>query len=237
MRSPSLSPADIGSSREPDVRPEIRTKAGAPFTPLAVPRCRMCLRAGVRPTAGLSAPWSGCYHPEREPNGPPNDTGGRARPLPAVPDGLNWFSDRGRDEAHVHIPDLDHVCGDGVCRRARRAADCHSGPVPAMGDAGSRVRLHGRRQHEGVGTPAGRTEHDCVPGECAGDQFERGRLGRASRRQAVRFRCSRRPCRNCRRWTASMPASRMAHGCRCGAPATSPKSSATGCVRRRMPTS
>ena len=56
-------------------------------------------------------------------------------------------------------------------------------------------------------------------------------------RQAARFRCSRRRCRNCRRWTASMPASRMAHGCRCGGSATSPKISAIGYVPRRMPTS
>ena len=39
----------------------------------------------------------------------------------------------------------------------------------------------------------------------------------SDRRQAARSRCSRRRCRNCRRWTASMPASKMAHGCRCGA--------------------
>ena len=56
-------------------------------------------------------------------------------------------------------------------------------------------------------------------------------------RQAVPSRCSKPPCKNCRRWTASMPALRMAPGCRCGASATLPKSSANACGRLRMRTS
>ena len=46
----------------------------------------------------------------------------------------------------------------------------------ALGHAGSRVRLYGRRQHQGIRPPSGRTKRDRFAGECAGDQFECGRF-------------------------------------------------------------
>ena len=58
-------------------------------------------------------------------------------------------------------------------------------------------------------------------------------LERRGRRPAAPCPCSRPLCRNCHRWTASMPASKTGPGCRCGGPATSERTSANGYVRRR----
>lgn len=59
-------------------------------------------------------------------------------------------------QRHVHIPNLDHAGGDGFCRCARGAADCDSGPCAELGDARSGLGLYGRREHQGIGSPAWR---------------------------------------------------------------------------------
>jgi hypothetical protein len=82
----------------------------------------------------------------------------------------------GEGTRNVYISNLNHLRGDGVYRRSNRVADRYSGPGSSFGHAGSRVRIHGRDQHEGLWAPSGGDSHCRFVGECAGDQFQRRRF-------------------------------------------------------------
>ena len=142
-----------------------------------------------------------------------------------------------RTGANAHIPDFHHICCYGVYCCVDRAADRHSGPVSALGDPGSSIRLHGRNQHAKCSGGFRASFPRLLPWFMCWQPVQAWPTQMNEARQAVPSRCSKPHCKNCRRWTASMPALRMAPGCRCGASATLPKSSANACGRLRMRTS